>query len=688
MNRAWRLFLCACLVLGLMALPAVVAGPVHAATCTELIADGGFETGGAWQLGPNPIMPQYVTYTRHGGNQALALGITSGANIESYSSARQTVTIPPATAQTTLSFWFYAMAGSPATTDYMEVVLLDATGSSILAKPWYSHNDSRLWNQMSFDLTPLHGQTVQLYFNVYNDGLGGKAAMFLDDVSLQACAGGGTPTPTGTSAPTATPTGTAAATTTPTITPSPTPGCVDVLVDGKFDNGLASWQVVGDPAGAAPVNAPAPVRSAPYALKLGSLDQNLNGLTTVRQLVTIPTGYPQVTLEAWVYTQAQAGPGADYQQVALLNSSGGLLYVPWQVELNNPAWQQLTFNVSAFAGQPVFVSFSVNNDGAGGRTAMFVDDARLLSCVPGAAATATPTPTGTPTVPVTATPTGTRTPVSTAPPVTPGCIPLLRNGDFESVLSFWTVPWNPLLPQIVTAPVVSGTFALQVGSQTQNASSYSSARQAVTIPWTHPRVILSFWTYTWAESLSDTDRQQMVLLAPDNSVLARPWSVLEDEQMWRQHVFDIIGMAGQTFAVYFNVINDGAGGRTAMFVDEAQLWACTPGRYPAELAAAPVLISAAGAAAAAAPTADLTAERGMAAASAAMPPADVTRVALGPSTQLFAGTPAPRVTATGTSAETLNLLNSILPPGSLKWLAIILAAILVIVVIWLLWPRR
>ena len=242
--------------------------------------------------------------------------------------------------------------------------------------------------------------------------------------------------------------------------------------------------------------------------------------------------------------KSQAGAGADYQQVALLNSSGGLLFVPWQVELNNPAWQQLTFNVSAFAGQTVFVSFSVNNDGAGGRTAMFVDDARLVACVPGPAATATPTPTRTPTVSITASPTATGTPGATATPVTPGCIPLLKNGGFESAFSFWTVPWNPLLPQVVTAPVPSGSFALEVGSQTQNASSYSSARQAVTIPWTHPRVILSFWAYTWAESLSGADRQQMVLLAPDNSVLAGPWSVLENEQVWRQRTYDIIGMAG------------------------------------------------------------------------------------------------------------------------------------------------
>ena len=109
--------------------------------------------------------------TQHSGNQSLLLGITSGANVQSFSSARQTVTIPATATQTTLSFWFYAMASSPATTDYMEVVLLDTAGA-ILTKPWYSHNDSQMWNQMSFDLSPWRGQTVQLYFNVYNDGAG------------------------------------------------------------------------------------------------------------------------------------------------------------------------------------------------------------------------------------------------------------------------------------------------------------------------------------------------------------------------------------------------------------------------------------------------------------------------------------------------------------------------------------
>ena len=334
------------------------------------------------------------------------------------------------------------------------------------------------------------------------------------------------------------------------------------------------------------------MHSTPWAIQLGSLAQNLNGLASIRQLVTVPAGYSQATLGVWVYTLTQPGAGADYQQVALLNSSGGPVFVPWQAQSNNPAWTQLLFDVSGFAGQNLFVSFSVNNDGAGGRTAMVVDDARLLSCNATPGPTSTPTPTTTPYIPpttVTAVP-----PIITLTPYPPGCIDLLQNGGFEAGWSPWIVPYNPIMPQIVTTPVFSGYYALQFGSQTQNASSYSSARQWVTVPWTHPRVILQFWANTWAQSLTGDDRQQVVLLAPGDTVMAVPWKVLENTRTWLPHSFDLIGVAGQTFAVYFNVINDGKGGSTAMYVDDAHLWACTNGAFPPPMAvAAPAVLLAA-----------------------------------------------------------------------------------------------
>ncbi len=584
------LWLLAALIGGAFAPLPHFMGRAYAQTCSESLVDGGFEAGGAWLLGPSPVTPQYVTYASHTGNRSLVLGITSGANIESFSSARQTVTLPAGAAQITLAFWAYAMADSPATTDYMEVVLLNATGTTILNKPWQSHNDSRLWNRYAFDLTAWRGQTVQVYFNVYNDGLGGRAAMFLDDVSLQTCTG---PVSTGTPTGTITPTGVVTAA--PTFTPTATgtiapPGCTDLLLNGGFDAGLANWQQVGG--GSSIVSAPDPVRTGPNALQLGSLTQNLVGEASVRQLVTIPAGYAQVTLEAWVYEQSQDVTNADFQKVELLNSSGGPWSVLSQGTRNNAAWRLLPFDLTPFSGSTLFVSFAVNNDGIAGRTVMYVDDVRLRACNPGPATpTATPTvtpvsatatPTATPVPGVTVTPSVTGTPSTI--PASPGCIQLIQNSGFETGVYPWLPGKNELPAQIVTAPYPGGAYAVGLGALADNLYSYSSLRQWITIPASHPRVIVSFWAYTRAESLWGEDRQQFVVLGSGDAVLAVPWKVLENEQVWRQRVFDVFNVAGQTIGIYFNVINDGAGGRTSMFLDEVYVWACTPGQYPASLA--------------------------------------------------------------------------------------------------------
>lgn len=574
MKTMWRVLsdLCAA-VLALTAVLGTGVTPIHAQTCTELLIDGGFETGAGWQLGPSPVMPQYVTYTRHSGNRSLSLGITSGANIESFSSARQTVAIPAAAPQVLLSFWFYAMADSPATTDYMEVVLLDATGTVILNKPWRSHNDSRVWNQMTFDLTPWQGQTVQLYFNVYNDGLGGRAALFLDDASLAVCTGSATVAPTGTTVATAT-----TGPTTLTPAPSPTPGCVTAVLNGNFESGLTGWTAQGDPRGIT-LSTIAP-HGGSTALRLGALDQSINDFTSVRQQVTIPAGFAQVKLEFWTYTFLEVNPGNDYQRAELLNLSGSPFAVLWNEATNKQAWERREVDLAAHAGQTVFLRFGVNNDGSGGRAAMYLDDVLIRACNPAPVPTATPTPTGTPAATATPTATGVAPTYTTVPP---GCLRLEQNGDFESGLLPWRRGASALPAAIVSAPLYHGAYAVRLGSQTENANTYSSIRQTVTAPWGRPRVVVSFWAYTWTESLTGADRQQFAVLGTDGVVWALPWSVLEDAPAWQQYVFDIDGAAGQAFDLYFNAINDGVGGRTALFVDKVEAWACTAGAYPPSL---------------------------------------------------------------------------------------------------------
>ena len=40
------------------------------------------------------------------------------------------------------------------------------------------------WERRSFDLSDLRGQSIYLYFSVFNDGQGSPSAMYVDDVGL------------------------------------------------------------------------------------------------------------------------------------------------------------------------------------------------------------------------------------------------------------------------------------------------------------------------------------------------------------------------------------------------------------------------------------------------------------------------------------------------------------------------
>jgi hypothetical protein len=191
MKAEWRSLgrLCSVTVLCLVGWFGPSALPVKADSCSELIVDGGFETGGAWQLGADPVPPEYVTDPVHAGARSLALGITQGANVSTYSSARQTVAIPADAAGARLSFWFTAVVGESPGADKMQLLLLNPD-DTVLAILWTSGSGSPDWSQLTYDVTPWRGRPVQVYFNVINDGAGGTAAMVLDDVALAVCSSG------------------------------------------------------------------------------------------------------------------------------------------------------------------------------------------------------------------------------------------------------------------------------------------------------------------------------------------------------------------------------------------------------------------------------------------------------------------------------------------------------------------
>jgi hypothetical protein len=120
---------------------------------------------------------------------SMRLGITDQSDAYSWSSVYQQVTIPGDAVSATLSFWYYPLCQDTVAYDWQTAIIYDPTLSHILAyaMPKVCSN-SQTWTHRTFDLMAYKGQTIVVYFNVKNDGVGNlKTAMYLDDVSIQIC---------------------------------------------------------------------------------------------------------------------------------------------------------------------------------------------------------------------------------------------------------------------------------------------------------------------------------------------------------------------------------------------------------------------------------------------------------------------------------------------------------------------
>ncbi|HMN27409.1 MAG TPA: hypothetical protein PKE45_04570, partial [Caldilineaceae bacterium] len=136
------------------------------------------------------------------------------SNRRSHSSAFQSVELPGNAVTVTLRYW-QQPGGSSDGVDYQEALLLRADYSLLttVARD-YALTGAGQWSERSFDLSRFAGQTVVVYFNVYNNGGGGQQWSYLDEAALIVC----TPLPA-TATPEETPTMTVTATPTPLSTP-------------------------------------------------------------------------------------------------------------------------------------------------------------------------------------------------------------------------------------------------------------------------------------------------------------------------------------------------------------------------------------------------------------------------------------------------------------------------------------
>lgn len=199
---------------------------------------------------------------------------------------------------------------------------------------------------------------------------------------------------------------------------------------------------------------------------------------------------------------------------------------------------------------------------------------------PTATRTPTPTPTATATAtattddgPPTTTATPTATPTATTVPV--GCQNLIQNGGFEDGAA---AGWTRFSSVVTSTSVHSGDYAIRAGildSET-NRTLYSTFYQLVTIPSWPATVILSYWEQPHGSG-DGVDLREVRLLNANNTgtiaVLDSDTSAGTGE--WRQRTFDLTAYRGQSLRVYFNVYNNGSGGRLWSYVDEVELLACS-----------------------------------------------------------------------------------------------------------------
>lgn len=167
------------------------------------------------------------------------------------------------------------------------------------------------------------------------------------------------------------------------------------------------------------------------------------------------------------------------------------------------------------------------------------------------------------------------------PPPEPVCSDIVVNGGFES--GDFAPGWSRLspnpLPQVVTSPVASGSYAAQIGattiSDTITQTSYSSVEQALTIPANALTATLSFARYRWSgDVISDT--QYMVIVDQDDQAHYLISERVHDPT-WVTADFDVQTYAGQSIKLWFGVVNKGDNnGTTGMAIDDVQAHICMP----------------------------------------------------------------------------------------------------------------
>ena len=327
----------------------------------NLIANGGFETGtfNPWGTGGG-TSPVLTMAKSHSGSYSVLLGSITGAEPYGDSAVMQTVTIPASATSALVSFWYLPATRDMIYYDWQELQVRDLSGN-VLAQGLRVCANTQTWTQGSFDLSRFAGRTIQLWFNVHQDGYGDLTSMYLDDVVLMVNAPTPTPTVPG-----------------PTATPTLPPAPPALVTNGGFESGGFTQWVTGGVK--LPVIVTNPVHGGSYAALLGAnTGAEPLGDSTLSQAIAIPAGVNSVTLSFWYWPGSADAIYYDWQEAQVRSADGQTLAQVLRVCNDTHIWTQVTYDLTAFKGQTIHLWFNVHEDGYGDRTYMYLDDITITT---------------------------------------------------------------------------------------------------------------------------------------------------------------------------------------------------------------------------------------------------------------------------------------------------------------------
>ena len=159
-------------------------GTQPASCVSNTLSNGSFESGtlDCWTAG-GALVPMVSTLQAHSGSFSAQLGASGLPEPDGDSWVYQQATVPGDAQSPTLSFWYWPWTQDSVQYSWQEAQIRD-TGGNKLAEIFQTASNAQTWTQVTFDLTPYKGQTVQVYFNVHEDGFGYLTYMYLDDVTI------------------------------------------------------------------------------------------------------------------------------------------------------------------------------------------------------------------------------------------------------------------------------------------------------------------------------------------------------------------------------------------------------------------------------------------------------------------------------------------------------------------------